>query len=132
MKDKGHKNRNYLGVDWGEKRIGLAIGNSENKVAIPFKVITNLNELKNVIEDVEIDTIVLGMPSKLDQKKSRSYREVEKFISELRKIDDIEIKTIDERFTSKAVDSLGGTEKTKAAKDAVAAMLILQTYFDRN
>jgi len=54
------------------------------------------------------------------------------FLEELRAEVDLPVKAFDERLSSKAADALSGDKKTKASRDAVAAMLILQSFFDRN
>jgi len=123
--------KKVLGIDWGEKRIGLATADTETKIATPLKVVNNIKEVFEIAKEEEVDKIIIGLPIKMDQKKSKSSREAGNFIKELRLNLDIPIETIDERLTSKAVDALVGDKKTKASRDAMAAMLILQTYLDR-
>lgn len=123
--------KKYLGVDWGEARIGLAVADSETKMAIPFGVVKSIFELLEVTQIEEIDEIVIGEPLKMISAlvdKRSNYLE---FLDKLKKSVDIPVKTIDERLTSLAADALEGNKKTKASRDAVAAMLILQTYLDR-
>jgi len=121
----------YLGVDWGEKRIGLAFGDSETKIATPYKVINNIEDLFDVIKKEEIDVVVIGLPKKLDNKNSISSENALDFINKLKNKSGVLIEVVDERLTSKAADALIGGKKTKADRDATAAMLILQTYLDR-
>ena len=125
------KIKKYLGIDWGEVRIGLALGNSENKIATPFNVAKNINEIISVIEDEEIDEIVLGEPLAMADSLLQNKDKYLSFVSELKKKISLPISTIDERLTSKAADALSGDKKTKAPRDAVAAMLILQSFLDR-
>ncbi|MBI4812519.1 Holliday junction resolvase RuvX [Candidatus Falkowbacteria bacterium] len=121
----------YLGIDWGEKRIGLALGDDETKIATPFKVVGGLEEVLKVIREEEIDVMVVGKPiSIFNFQFSIFNKKFNKFIEELRKKAGVSVEFMDERLTSKAADALGGTKKTKAPRDAVAAMLILQSYFD--
>ena len=54
--------KKYLGVDWGEKRIGLALGDSETKVATPFRTAGDMAELVKVVKGEEIDVVVVGRP----------------------------------------------------------------------
>ena len=122
---------NYLGIDWGEKRVGLAIGNSETKIATPYGVVNDLISLKKVIEDEEIEKLIVGKPIKMSGEE-KLEAEFSNFISELKYITEKQIEFIDERLSSKAADALIGDKKTKAPRDAVAAMLILQSYFDKN
>ena len=118
----------YLGIDWGEARIGLAIGDSELKIASPFKVVGDISEVLKIIKEEDIDIVVLGKPVKMsgENKFLDSFKE---FYKKLDKI--IKVELSDERLTSKEADALPGTKKTKASQDAIAAMLTLQNFFDR-
>ena len=136
------KIQNYLGIDWGERRIGLAVGDSETKIAIPFKVVNSIDEVIQIVKDEKIDTVVIGKPLKMRDIKCKMQKEFLDFLSLLEKKINIPIKTIDERLSSKEADSLlNARSKQKIAKytrknnkkiktpiDAVAAMLILQNY----
>ena len=121
--------KKYLGIDYGEKRIGLALGDSEIKIATPFRVVNNISEIEQAIEEENIDIAILGKPVKMsgDEKLSDEFN---KFVDALKSKLRISIELVDERLSSKAADALAGGKKTKAPRDAVAAMLILQSYFD--
>lgn len=123
--------KKILGIDWGEKRIGVAIGDSETRTATPLQVVSNIDDLIDIIKREDIEIVVVGMPKKLDDKESISSKNTLNFIEKLEEKLEIPIETVDERLTSKAVDSLDGDKKNKAPRDAMAAMLILQTYIDR-
>lgn len=122
----------YLGIDWGEKRIGLSVGDSETKLATPLKIVSSIEEVIGIIEEEEIDILVVGLPVKMDEKQSSSSVGAMEFIDKLKSLSDVLIDTVDERLTSRAADALEGDKKTKADRDATAAMLILQTYLDRS
>lgn len=124
-------NKKYLGVDWGGARIGLALGDSEVKLASPFKTVGSLEELFDIIKDEEIDVIVLGKPVKMSGQSEDLTEEFENFLEDLQEEIKIPIELIDERLSSQAADSLVGDKKTKAQRDEVAAMLILQSYLDK-
>lgn len=124
------RNRKYLGIDWGEKRIGLALGDSETKLASPFKVVGSIEEIVKAIEEEEVDEIIIGAPLKMLSSKLRMSNEFLDFFELLKNKVSIPIKKIDERLSSKAADALAGDKKTKASRDALAAMIILQTYLD--
>ena len=130
MVNQDKKNKKYLGIDWGKVRIGLAIGYSETKMAMPFKVVKNINDIINIIRDEEINIVVIGEPRKMQNKNLKMDNEFLKFINLLEDKINIPIKKIDERLSSLAADALEGNKKTKASRDALAAMLILQTYLD--
>lgn len=119
----------YLSIDWGSKRIGLALGDSETKIATPFCVVGDIDEIKKIISEEEVDEIIIGVPLKMggDKKLSDEFLE---FLNLLKSEINIPIVKVDERLSSKHADSLVGNKKTKAPRDAIAAMLILQTYLD--
>jgi len=131
----------YLGIDWGEKRIGLALGDSEVKLATPFKVVSDINEVIQIIKKEDIDIVVIGLPLKMNGESKEVSSGFIKFVDLLKEKLSIPVKTIDERLTSKAADVLASDRKTtlpslklrrtKAPQDAIAAMLILQSYLDK-
>jgi putative Holliday junction resolvase len=121
----------YLGIDWGEKRIGLALGDSETKIATPYKVVSSIDEVIKAVKDEDINVVVVGKPFQISDFRFQISDEFNGFLNLLKNKVNIPVKTVDERLSSKAADALGGDKKTKAARDAVAAMLILQTYLDK-
>ena len=122
-------NKICLGVDWGEKRIGLATGDTETGVAIPWKTVHSFSQLLEAIKEEEPDTVVVGAPYKYPHSSELS-EEFQQFLAELKDNVSAEVVTVDERLTSKEADDLPGTKKTKADRDSMAAMLILRQYLD--
>ncbi|MEI8360902.1 MAG: Holliday junction resolvase RuvX [bacterium] len=122
---------NYLGIDFGTVRIGLAIGNDVIKIAMPFSVVENLEKVLEVIKTEGIDKLIIGVPFTMQSESGKMQKQVADFIRELKEVTDLPIIEIDERLSSKAADALVGDKKTKAGRDALAAMLILQNYLDR-
>lgn len=122
--------KKYLSIDWGAARIGLATGDSETKIAIPFKVVSNIKEALDAIKAEEIDEIIIGQPIKMSGEKNNLTAGFDEFVGLIRKKASAPIVLVDERLSSKGADALFGTKKTKAGQDAIAAMLILQGYFD--
>lgn len=125
------KNKKYLGIDWGEARIGLALGDSEIKIATPFKTVGSLDDILKIIKEEKIDIAVLGMPFQAANSGFPVSEQFENFLDEMKSKIKIPIETIDERLSSKAADALEGDKKNKASRDEIAAMLILQNYLDR-
>ena len=120
---------NLLGIDFGERFIGLAI--KKNNVSIPYahKIIdtkfTNLiNELKNIARDEKITKIIVGYPKGLMNKETRMSKLVNNFIDiDLKNNFDIPVVKIDERLTSKILHS----DSDKRVDD-LSAVKILETY----
>jgi putative Holliday junction resolvase len=121
----------YLGVDWGEKRIGLALGDSETKIATPFKTVSNVKELAEVVREEIADVLVLGEPIKMRGSENGLNKDFLNFFEELKKLlPNIKIELIDERLSSQEADALPGGD-LKASRDEIAAMIILQNYLDK-
>ena len=121
----------YLGIDWGEKRIGLALADGETKLATPFKTVADIDELAAAIKAEEISLVVLGKPYQISDTELPISKQFEDFFRELKSKINIPIELIDERLSSKAADALIGDKKTKANRDEIAAMIILQSYLDK-
>ena len=100
---------NILSIDHGLKRIGLAIGNSDRKIATPISHINNMSEIfvidqiKSIIKDYEIEEIIIGIPLDEDGNDSLQSDKVRKFAYLLKKNVNLKLFGIDERFSS--VDS---------------------------
>ena len=130
--------KKFLAIDYGLKRIGAALGDSQSRIALPYKIIENrskdfvLSELKDIISNERIDKIIIGMPYELSNGTGNNpmMKNIKKFVDFLKNNLDIEIIFEDERHTSKIADSLLKGSKNKK-RDDVAASLILQSYLDR-
>lgn len=126
-----------LAIDYGEKRIGLALADEETKIAIPYLILENrgwkdnLAEIKNIIEQEEIIEVVVGLPLSLSGGESAQTKETRKFFDLLK--DNLALLVVweDERLSSREVDSLVKKFGGKVDRDAVAAMLILQSFLDK-
>lgn len=121
---------NYLGVDWGEKRIGLATADSDVKLALPFKTVASLAELLVVLKEEDINTIIIGEPIKMRGEAANSELFLD-FLNKLKAKSSLEVILVDERLSSLAADAFGDS-KQKAARDEIAAAIILQNYLDSN
>ncbi|MBL7022150.1 Holliday junction resolvase RuvX [Patescibacteria group bacterium] len=121
-----------LGIDYGMSKIGLAIADDDSKMAVPFKILKEVDIDKQlelvleIIKDENVDKVIIGLPTSLKQNRTDQTGITEVFVKALKE-KGIDIVTADERLSSKAAQSLGVKED-----DAVAAMTILQTYIDRH
>lgn len=121
----------YLGIDWGEKRIGLAYADEETKLALPLGTVSNLAGVLQAIVEEEITKIVLGLPYQMASLDHKINADFLNFVKALEAKIKIPVIQIDERLSSQAADALGGPKKMRAGRDEIAAALILQTYLDR-
>ena len=123
--------KKYLGIDWGEVRIGTAGGDSASYLALPYKTVASVDEIGEIVRADGINEIVIGEPRSLSGRRSadRAYL---RFVADIRARFNIPVHIVDERLSSAAADRLSGRAKQSADRDSVAAMLILQSYFDRH
>ncbi|PIR93499.1 Holliday junction resolvase RuvX [Candidatus Falkowbacteria bacterium CG10_big_fil_rev_8_21_14_0_10_43_10] len=124
--------KKYLGVDYGTKRIGLAIGGSDSKTAVVFGTANNIDEIVKIVKEEDIDAVVLGKPYSVADRGHELPENFRKFAGELKSKISAEIIFEDERLSSKYADSLIGDKKTKASRDEIAAVSILQGHFDKS
>ncbi|WKZ24402.1 MAG: Holliday junction resolvase RuvX [Patescibacteria group bacterium] len=118
-----------LGIDWGEARIGLATGDLASKVASPEGVAKNLKDLLMIIKKENPSILIVGNPMSL--RGGQANKSFKDFLDKLKKeVGDLPIILIDERMSSAQADSLDKQNKRKGMRDSLAAMVILQSYFD--
>jgi putative Holliday junction resolvase len=135
-----------LGVDYGRKRIGLALSDPTGLLARPWKALAlagfeqQVRELTREIEALSNETdglsvVVIGLPRRLSGEDNDLTAVVQAFADRLRRLTGLEVTLQDERLTSReAEDVLARTEKDwrkrKPLLDAAAAAIVLQDYLD--
>ena len=80
-----YSEKKYLGIDWGEKRIGLALGDSETKLASPFCVVAQASEVIDIINKEKIDYLMIGQPIKMSGAKDNFTKGFEEFLDFIKK-----------------------------------------------
>jgi putative holliday junction resolvase len=137
-----------LGIDVGQRRIGLAISDATRTLARPLETIA-VKDAREAIElvgraidrlaseDDGLETIVVGVPARLDGTPTTTTAQVEAFVAALKARTAIAVVTEGERLTSREAESrLARRErdwrKRKTIIDAAAAAIILQDYLDRS
>ena len=132
-----------MGIDYGQKRVGLAVSDPLRIFAIPLETVTVdkvTGFLRKYNEDQPIDMFVVGYPRNLDNTPAQTASRVTAFVTHLRTtFPQIPVTLADERFTSKmAFQAMidGGLKKKdrrdKATIDKVSAVIILQEYLQSN
>ncbi len=135
MKDK------ILAIDVGQKRIGVAISDALGMLAHPYKTIrwrtvkALIYELKEIIEQEKIVSIIVGMPYTLKGGHSKKTEEVHVIAEALKDALPVPVLVQDERLTTKmAEDALRSVGKKPSRErqqiDQIAAVYILQSYLD--
>ena len=136
-----------LGIDYGRRRIGLALSDATGMLARPWKTIpragtpadvaaTLAREIGTLASDDDgLGTVVIGLPRRLSGEANEQTPHVESLVARLRTVVSVPIVTQDERLSSREAESLlARTEKDwrkrKPMLDATAAAVILQDYLD--
>ena len=130
-----------LALDYGNKKIGVAISDPMKIIAKPLRIIINtkmekiIDELNSLIEEFDIEIVLVGMPITMKNTYSEQTDKVVQFIDYLQNNLKIKIDTYDERLTSKMAEKsliLQGikTGHNKHEIDKAAAAIFLQNYLD--
>lgn len=145
-----------LAIDYGRARIGLAIADSDARIAQPLATLERVNRnedmrrLRELVREHGVKQIVVGLPLRLDGTRGEMAEEAERFARRVRKQLGVPVEIVDERLTSWEAERLleetqgrflhaekphGGRKQKKpparATVDAVAAAVILQEYLER-
>lgn len=130
-----------LAIDFGLKRAGLAISDDAKIFAFGLDTVDSnqlMDKLKELVVKEKVDTIVLGMPKRLNSEDSHISENVRLLKDAIEKeVAGVEVELYDERFTSKMASQslhLAGAskkqQKQKELVDKVSATLILQSYIE--
>jgi putative Holliday junction resolvase len=131
-------NKPILSLDYGTKKIGVAISTPDHKMALPFTILAGdsekkkLHSITTLLQEKNICAIIIGLPINMDGTKSEQTMLTEKFAEKLEKRTNLPIFLQDERLTSKAANNLlksfGLKRKDRNDQDDLAAAsLILET-----
>ena len=119
--------KTILAFDFGEKRIGIAVGNTITKTAEALKIIQEKNQdekfkaIESLIEEWQPQLLVVGLPPHPDGAEHEMTLKAKRFGNQLHGRFQKELVWVDERYTSVSV---------RDGNDALAAQLILQQYLD--
>jgi putative Holliday junction resolvase len=130
-----------LGLDLGQKRIGVAISDEDASIAFPSGAILSQGRKKDVqavlalITEREIGRVVIGLPRHLDGREGPEAEAARAFARSLEAQSGLPVETLDERWTTLEAERVLHTQgrnkkKQRAVVDSVAASIILGTYLD--
>ena len=133
----------YLGIDFGIKKTGIAIGQMITKKSRPLKIIYDnyLEEITLITNEWNIKKIIVGFPASDTKRENKIQTEIRCFSNELKKIIDpnIEIILFDESSSSdmakesfKEMRVKGVTKKKNSNYDDISASIILQSWINEN
>jgi len=130
-----------LGIDYGNKRVGLAVTDPMQIFASPLNTIS-AHDIDNFIAEYmaseQVDAFVVGYPVQMNNEPSESVKYIDPFIRKLKKkFPGVPVHMVDERFTSQMAFRTmidGGLKKkgrqNKSMIDMISASIILQSFLD--
>ncbi len=132
-----------LSIDYGQKRVGIAVTDMMQMIAGPLRTVHVKDIwifLAEYLNTEEVEKIIVGYPTKMDNEASGAVRFINPFVKKLKKeYPAIEVILVDERFTSQmAIQAMidGGMKKkdrqNKANVDKISAAIILQSFLEQN
>lgn len=134
----------YLGIDYGTKRVGLALSDEEGVLAFPYKILKNdkflIDEIHNICGTEGVGAIVVGESFDLSGEPNKLMTDINSLVNEISKTLNLPISLQKEFMTTVEARGRGGKEVNNAKQisntknatvDASAAALILQRYLDK-
>jgi putative Holliday junction resolvase len=130
----------YLAIDYGDRRVGLAISDYDKIIAFPRDFLTYktsdelISAIKRFCEEEQIIKVIVGLPVEMDGGIGERFIKTQKFGDELKKaIEPITVDYFDERLTTKqSINKLYEqgikTKEHKGQRDMVSAQIILEAY----
>jgi putative Holliday junction resolvase len=131
----------FIGIDFGERRVGIAVSDPDGTIALPLLVLEGLgqkqliSEIARICGEYEVQELVVGLPINMDGTRGAMAETVEAFAGRLRATLSVPVRTWDERLSTRLVertllDADLSRKKRKAVRDKLAAQVILQGYLD--
>lgn len=126
-----------IAFDYGEKKIGVAVGQTSTNTSSPLKVIfnnhgkVNWDEINSLLNEWNPDLIILGKPLNMDGSQSEVMKKVDKFYNNLMKIYKARYEYVDERLTTFEAKEILKDNKAELV-DANAAKILIDNWFNIN
>ena len=126
-----------IAFDYGEKKIGVAVGQTSTNTSSPLKVIfnnhgkVNWDEINSLLKEWNPDLIILGKPVNMDGAESEVMKKVDKFYNNLMKIYEARYEYVDERLTTFEAKEILKDNKAELV-DANAAKILIDNWFNIN
>lgn len=133
--------RRIMGLDYGERRIGIALGDPEAILAVPLRVLdvksekAAIRDLVGICDEYDIGNVVVGLPINMNASVGPMAERAQRFADELAKASGLPVEMWDERLSTSLVertllDADMSRAKRKKVRDKLAAQVILQGYLD--
>lgn len=121
-----------LGIDFGEKRIGLAISDETQTLARELDIWSPAKfwlEIADLVSKQAVEKVVVGLPLNMSGEQTEKSVEVQTFVDQLSKLISQPIELTDERLSSVMAAQVAGQDRNI---DSLAAQIFLQNYLDKN
>jgi putative Holliday junction resolvase len=130
-----------LAVDYGEKRIGLAVSDELGITASPLMTLVRrsddetVRQIAQLASKLRVTQIVVGLPRRTDAQEGEMERKVKAFAEKLRQAISVPIVLFDERFTTRIAEQVLleadlSRRKRKQVRDRLAAVILLQSFLE--
>ncbi|MGI9430631.1 MAG: Holliday junction resolvase RuvX [Myxococcota bacterium] len=131
-----------LGIDWGERRIGLAVSDPEGIIATPIGKLDatsrkrDIAAIRALVEERGITEIVVGLPIHMDGRRGEAAEAATRFAADLSAALELPVETLDERWTTAEADRAlqeggrSGRRRRRESIDSMAATILLRTYLE--
>jgi len=127
-----------LGLDIGDKRIGVALSDPQGILASPLTIIFHQSEtadiaaISDIIDQYQVEKVIAGLPRSMDGSLGKQAEKVKTFVRSLSRQIQVPLEFRDERLSTVSARRLMQDTKKKGGRhdDAIAAALILQMYLD--
>lgn len=131
-----------LAIDWGNKRLGLAVSDYSGSIANPVPSLerrgdkVDLEKITKLVNEYEVEKVIVGIPLEESGKKGESANKAMAFAEKLSEAVEVPVEMVDERYSTLAAErSLLEADlsrrKRKNLRDGVSAAWFLQTYLDK-
>ena len=132
-----------MGVDYGDKRIGVALTDALCIISSPYEVFQNLSpeqslqHLNDLIKQFNVDEVAMGLPLNMDGSEGERAKIHRNFGQKLSDLSGVKVVFVDERLTSAEAEEIliqsnVRREKRKELIDKISAQIILQTYLNQS
>jgi putative holliday junction resolvase len=130
-----------LAVDYGEKRIGLAVSDELGITASPLMTLVSrsddetVRQIAQLASKLRVTQIVVGLPRRTDAQEGEMERKVKAFAEKLRQAVSVPVVLFDERFTTRIAEQVLleadlSRRKRKQIRDRLAAVILLQSFLE--
>ena len=129
----------HLGIDLGDKRVGLALSDEDGMFASPHSVLERTGDraviasVAHLVRELDVGMCVVGLPLHMDGREGPEAERARQFAARLADKTHKPVELWDERWSTVAAERAlreGGKRRRKHAVDAVAAALLLQAFLD--